>query len=61
MRVALLKSLGLGLSITRGIVEAYDGTIIAENRSRGGISFIIRPPLTTHAPPVAEKKDKMNV
>ncbi len=37
---------GLGLSITRGLVEAHGGTIIAENRTRGGISFIIRLPLT---------------
>ena len=37
---------GLGLSITGGLVEAHGGTIIAENRTRGGISFIIRLPLT---------------
>ncbi|MBI5033833.1 MAG: sensor histidine kinase KdpD [Chloroflexi bacterium] len=53
--------LGLGLSITRGMVEAQGGTITAENRTRGGISFIIRLPLTRRAPPVAEKKDKINV
>lgn len=46
--------LGLGLSITRGLVEAHGGTITAENRTRGGISFIIRLPLR-EAPPVAQK------
>jgi two-component system sensor histidine kinase KdpD len=39
---------GLGLSITRGLIEAQEGTIIAENRTRGGISFIIRFPLSEH-------------
>ena len=41
---------GLGLSITRGLVEAHGGTITAENRTRGGISFIIRLPLGEPAP-----------
>jgi len=33
---------GLGLSICKGIVEAHDGRIRAENRSAGGLSIIIR-------------------
>jgi two-component system sensor histidine kinase KdpD len=45
---------GLGLSITRGLVEAHGGTITAENRTRGGISFIIRLPLAEQPPVVAE-------
>jgi two-component system sensor histidine kinase KdpD len=36
---------GLGLSITRGLVEAHGGQITAENRSNGGVRFIIRLPL----------------
>jgi two-component system sensor histidine kinase KdpD len=36
---------GLGLSITRGLVEAHGGRITAENRTRGGISFVIRLPI----------------
>jgi two-component system sensor histidine kinase KdpD len=36
---------GLGLAITRGIVEAHGGTISAENRTRGGIAFVIRLPM----------------
>lgn len=33
---------GLGLSICKGIVEAHDGSIRAENRSGGGLDVIIR-------------------
>jgi two-component system sensor histidine kinase KdpD len=40
------SGVGLGLSITRGLIEAQGGTIVAENRTRGGISFIIRFPLS---------------
>lgn len=45
---------GLGLSIARGLVEAQGGTITAENRTRGGISFIIRLPLREQQPVIAE-------
>jgi two-component system, OmpR family, sensor histidine kinase KdpD len=37
---------GLGLSIARGFVEAQKGSIRAENRPGGGLSFIIRLPLS---------------
>jgi two-component system sensor histidine kinase KdpD len=40
---------GLGLSITRGLVEAQGGSIAAENRASGGARFTIRLPL--HPPP----------
>jgi two-component system sensor histidine kinase KdpD len=48
--------LGLGLSITRGLVEAHGGTIQAENRTRGGITFTIRLPIATNPPVMAESE-----
>jgi two-component system, OmpR family, sensor histidine kinase KdpD len=36
---------GLGLSICKGIVEAHDGSIKAQNRRGGGAIFIIKVPL----------------
>jgi len=36
---------GLGLSICKGIVEAHNGCIRAENRHGGGVIFTIRVPL----------------
>ena len=36
---------GLGLSICKGIVEAHDGVIQADNRSDGGLSVTIKLPL----------------
>lgn len=36
---------GLGLSICKGIVEAHGGTIMAENRTGGGLRIVIRLPL----------------
>ncbi len=37
--------IGLGLSISRGLVEAHGGTLSVENRAHGGARFIIRLPL----------------
>jgi two-component system, OmpR family, sensor histidine kinase KdpD len=42
---ASVGGVGLGLSITRGLVEAHGGTIRAENRANGGARFTIRLPL----------------
>ncbi|PKP07374.1 MAG: hypothetical protein CVU10_07485 [Bacteroidetes bacterium HGW-Bacteroidetes-5] len=44
-----LKSggLGLGLSITKGFVEAHQGTIVLENRKEGGAAFTIKIPSET--------------
>jgi two-component system sensor histidine kinase KdpD len=39
---------GLGLSICKGIVEAHNGKISAENRSGGGLSIVVRLPLRGH-------------
>jgi len=38
------SGLGLGLAITRGIIEAHGGTIEAGNRPGGGARFLIRLP-----------------
>jgi len=36
------RGLGLGLGITRAIIEAHGGTVSASNRPRGGSVFVIR-------------------
>ena len=36
---------GLGLAITRSIVEAAGGTVHAENRAGGGARFVIELPV----------------
>jgi two-component system sensor histidine kinase KdpD len=45
---------GLGLSVSRGLIEAHGGTLIAENRPEGGARFIITLPLNGEPPPVQE-------
>ena len=42
---APVGGVGLGLSVTKGLVEAHGGGITAENRANGGVRFIIRLPL----------------
>jgi two-component system sensor histidine kinase KdpD len=47
---------GLGLPISRGLVEAHGGTLSAENRSAGGVRFTIRLPMPDEPPPVREAR-----
>jgi len=42
--MAIAGGTGLGLSIVKGMVEAHNGTIIAENRVNGGACFTIKIP-----------------
>jgi two-component system sensor histidine kinase KdpD len=46
---------GLGLSITRGLVEAQGGAIWAENRANGGARFTIGLPLDIPPVPPSEE------
>lgn len=39
------KGSGLGLYISRGIIEAHSGSLSAENRPGGGAAFVVRLPL----------------
>jgi two-component system sensor histidine kinase KdpD len=53
---------GLGLSICKGIVEAHQGRIWAENRSESGVRFTFALPLTPankpdHPAPLIERRD----
>ncbi len=48
---------GLGLSICRGLIEAHNGTLTAENLPEGGARFTIRLPLTGTPPPVQEAQN----
>ena len=45
---------GLGLPISRGLVESHGGTLLAENRSAGGVRFVVRLPMTNLPPSVKE-------
>lgn len=45
-RVRSITGLGLGLSISKGIVEAHAGTIAAQNRFGGGLWITIHLPCT---------------
>jgi two-component system sensor histidine kinase KdpD len=44
------RGLGLGLAVAKGLVEAHDGRIWAENRPRGGTRVVLLLPLGTPAP-----------
>lgn len=39
--------IGLGLSISKGFIDAHNGTIILENNKKGGATFIIELPAET--------------
>jgi two-component system sensor histidine kinase KdpD len=43
-----ISGTGLGLSIAKGMVEAHNGRIWAENRKHGGAAFCLALPI---APP----------
>ncbi|MBI3128403.1 MAG: HAMP domain-containing histidine kinase [Candidatus Tectomicrobia bacterium] len=45
------KGMGLGLSVSHGIVEAHGGKIWAESAPREGAAFVIRLPLEAAQPP----------
>lgn len=45
---------GLGLAICKGVVEAHDGSLAAENREGGGALFRIRLPGSGRPPPVED-------
>ena len=53
--------MGMGLPISRSIIEAHDGQILARNRDHGGASFRIRLPLSTEAieTEMAQRLDSM--
>lgn len=44
------SAMGIGLSISRRIVEAHRGTLVAENREEGGVCFRITVPVVEEHP-----------
>jgi two-component system sensor histidine kinase KdpD len=53
---APVGGVGLGLSVTKGLVEAHGGAIAAENRANGGVRFSIRLPIAE--PPTMPEGDR---
>jgi two-component system OmpR family sensor kinase len=41
---------GLGLAIVRGVVDAHDGRITAQNAPGGGALFVVQLPTSASAP-----------
>jgi len=41
---------GLGLAVARGLTEAMDGTLMAEDTPGGGLTMVIDLPLATSSP-----------
>lgn len=52
---------GLGLTVTRGIVQAHGGTILAENRPGGGAVFRFTLPLPEPPPAVPSEPEQAPV
>ena len=48
---------GLGLSVSRGLVEAHGGTLHAERPDSGGTRFILLLPIKGAPPPVTEVRE----
>ena len=52
---AVGKGMGLGLSVTYGVVQDHQGQITCENRPEGGAVFVLRFPVAKQpAPKIAE-------
>ena len=51
----MCSSSGLGLSVSKGLVEAHDGQIRVEETPGGGATFVVELPLSTHAMPGADE------
>jgi len=48
--------MGIGLAVSRGIVEVHGGTLTLEDGPEGGASFVIRLPRRGEAPDVVEEE-----
>jgi two-component system sensor histidine kinase KdpD len=46
---------GLGLAVARGLTEAMDGTLTAEDTPGGGLTIVIDLPLTRNPPPATRQ------
>ena len=44
-------SMGMGLYITKAIIDAHDGTIAVDSSEQGGARFIVTLPITNASPP----------